>query len=161
MTTSNQGGQIGEENLTLAWFRVLRFNLPVWCVNHCFKISLTITPVCLSSRKIIKYSSISNSAKKRKKNHKLHNFCNIFLFSKYIYKNNIKFMKSIQVLWLLSRPMFFIVILEDLQVIVSRSWQKKARNRPINCQDFFFVTTHVVQRCFRTTKKGYADSDSW
>lgn len=137
-----------------------QIQVPIWCVNHWYYRFLPITPVCqwssntqpyTGTRKMIKYSSISNLAKTETE---LYNFCNIFLIIiKYMYMHNIKFMRSIFVLWLLSRPMFLIVVLEDLQVIVGRSWQKEARNRPINCQDFFFVTTHVVQRCFRTTKR--------
>lgn len=149
-----------EEHLTLTWFRVLRFKslsgVSTTVIIASFLLHLWANgPLTLSHihciRKMIKYSSISNLAKTETE---LYNFCNIFLIIiKYMYMYNIKFMKSIFVLWLLSRPMFLIVVLEDLQVIVGRSWQKEARNRPINCQDFFFVTTHVVQRCFRTRKR--------
>lgn len=86
---------MGEENFILVWFRVFRFNFFIWCVNYCFKILLIIIFVCFLFRKIIKYLSIFNLVKKRKKNYKLYNFCNIFLISKYMYKYNIKFMKLI------------------------------------------------------------------
>lgn len=58
---------MGEENFILVWFRVFRFNFFVWCVNYCFKILFIIIFECFLFRKIIKYLSIFNLVKKRKK----------------------------------------------------------------------------------------------